>query len=307
MTIASIEALYRSVKNKKPLLADYSSIDHNLFFTPEYLTQLYHTDCYELLNHKQRLRYNQIFAMRSIEQLMTLEARFISLVVGRSATHRVLCKNKELRYCMAEMVKEEEEHYLMFHKLNRRAAPSIYGDKELYFARMSTLEKCALEIFARLPGVNVFLLWVLLILEEFSTYISKETQKNSIGGGDFLEPNFVHAHREHLKDEARHVMICANAISDILENSTLFYRGMNAWILKRFMHDYMTPKRGGLRVIKQLVKEFPELNSIEETLIGAVQSQKQDYVIWNAIESDKSMPVTNSLFQNFPEFLLTRS
>lgn len=299
MNIPDSSQLYRAVKNKKPLSKHFSRIDHNLLFIPEQLTQLYHLTSYSLLNEKQKRRYNQLFAIRAIEQLMTLEAFFIAMVLKKAKASPQIRQDKELLYCMSEMADEEVEHYSMFHSINNLAEPDIYNNSDFYFAKMTFFEKTALSILARLPGITVFLLCILMILEEFSTCISKQMTRNTHAE---LEPNFVKVHFEHLKDETRHVAICANLLTQYISKSSTVKLKANTFLLRLFMRDYMTPKRGGIRVIERLVEEFTELQPIKQQFISEIQAQKFDKVILDALQDRKLMPFSNKLFTEHPEF-----
>lgn len=305
MPILNAERLYQAVKNKSSLSTNFTEIDHSRPFMPESLTQLYHTEHYQELSTEQRLRYNQLFALRAIEQLMTLEARFISLVIRRSQRIPILRNNTSMQYCMDEMVSEEVEHYNMFRSLNRLAEPSIYQQQDMYFARMSLAERVILELLALVPGITPFLLWTLLILEEFSTHISQQMLQQRSGPLGNLEENFIRAHREHLKDESRHVAICANSLREILRESSIASRKMNALLLHYFMDEYMTPKRGGVRVIRHLCKELPALKEHENEIIKAIRKQSPDPLIWGAINNASAMPTTNKMMQRYPEFSLS--
>ena len=302
MRILNSEQLYLAVTRKQALDTTFGQIDHGKLFMPEHLTQLYHTPGYTLLSDKQKLRYNQLFAMRSIEQLMTLEAKFIALVLKKTKKSNEINRDKQLVYCMREMAGEEQQHYRMFSRINRQAEPRIYQDQEMYFARFGTLENLALSGLIYLPGINLFLLWMLLILEEFSTYISTAMIKEARLSADSYESNFVKVHREHLKDETRHVNICANLISTLMCKSAQPLIHLNTFLLRKFMHDYMTPKRGGLRVIEHLCSEFPELQATKNALIDSIRAQKQDSVILKAIQDPAGMPCSHALFLQYPGF-----
>jgi len=304
MPILTTERLYKAVKNKTALLSDFTELDHSRPFIPEHLTQLYYTAYYKPLPREIKLRYNQLFALRAIEQLMTLESRFIAQVIQRSQHTSVLRNNTQLQYCMQEMISEEVEHYKMFHTLNKLAEPVIYKQHELYFARMTGIEKMVLGLLARLPGIMPFLLMILLILEEFSTYISRQMLQAGETDLGLLEKNFIKAHREHLKDESRHVAICANALNKLLSVTSTRTRTFNARLLHLFMKQYMTPRHGGVRVIEHLCREFPELAGQNNQMQYAIRQQSPDPLIWGAVQSETAMPVTHQIMQLYPEFSL---
>ena len=172
----------------------------------------------------------------------------------------------------------------------------------MHFARFTTAEQLFLSTLTITPGITLFLLWILLVLEEFSTYVSKQMLKVSQHSPGMLEPNFVKVHREHLKDETRHVAICANLISTMLENTHPSLVKVNAFILRKFMYEYMAPKRGGIRVILHLINEYPGLAEHKANIIKAIKLQKQDKIIFEAIQNPDHMPFSHALFQQHPDF-----
>lgn len=300
--IISCQQLHKLVLNKKQLNTGFSEIDHSKPFIHNHLTQLYHTPLYEILNKEQRLRYNQLFALRTIEQLMTLEACFIEKVLKKATTANAVRTNDELIFCMQEMAAEESVHYQMFRSLNHKAEPGIYRNDDMFFARHTTMENFLLKGLTVTPGILQFLVWVILILEEFSTYISKEMINKNIS--DELEHNFIAAHREHLKDETRHVHICANLLITICKQSSTTKRYINAHLLNRFMREYLTPKHGGLRVINKLIEEFPELSRHKNKLIDTIYENRYKQPIWHALSRRSAMPVSYMMFDRFTDFKL---
>jgi len=301
--IISGPQLHKLVLNKKPLDTNFTEIDHTKLFIHNRLTQLYGTAIYDILDASQQLRYNQLFALRTIEQLMTLEASFINKVLNKAIKIEIIQSNEELMYCMQEMAKEETVHYEMFRSLNEKAEPALYIKDDMFFAKHTITEDLLLKTMTHLPGILPFLLWVILILEEFSTYISRQmVDKNQ---PDQLERNFVSAHREHLKDETRHVHICANILTNICDNTSAAQRYFNSRLLNYFMNEYITPKHGGLRVINQLVEEFPELALVKKRIIHSIHENRHRQPIWHALSTPSAMPVSHMMFDRYADFELT--
>lgn len=121
---------------------------------------------------------------------------------------------------------------------------------------------------------------------------------------DKLESNFVAAHREHLKDEARHVHICANLLDTICSESSAITSHINAYLLNRFMCEYLTPKHGGIRVINRLIVEYPELSIYKKKFVRAIYDSRYYQPIWHALEEPLAMPVSQMMFDKFPVFKL---
>ncbi len=300
--IINHQQLFKMVLNKKPLNTTFPEIDHSKPFIHDHLTQLYHSPFYDILDAAQKLRYNQLFALRTTEQLMTLEESFIGKVLKRARADTTIRSNQALVHCMEEMAQEETTHYHMFRTLNQKTEPDIYRHDEMFFARHTTSETILLKGLTITPGILQLLVWIVLILEEFSIYISRQMlNKNDT---ENLEYSFILAHREHLKDESRHVHICANILDILCKKSTGTKRFINAQLLNHFMREYLTPKHGGLRVLNKLIEEFPELSQHKETLTRGIYESRYKQPIWHALADPSAMPVTYMMFERFPVYRL---
>lgn len=301
MKLAKPENIIKAIRNDGSGTGSvtFGDIDFSRYFMPEELTQLFHTPAYELLSDAQRLRYNQLFALRTSEQLMTLEEFFIERVLQYSRSRHADEFDKGMVESMKTMAWEEQTHYTMFARLNRQAEPELYAGNDYLFATMTLPERLLLRILPAVPGLLPFQLWLLMLLEEFSTAISKKMIRHATSE---LEANFVKAHKAHLVDETRHVHICGNTLAILLNRTSPRVRRINVRLLHTFMNDYLTPKRGGIRVIRHLVREFPELSEIERRLIQEIRIQKRDKIIWDMIREPSEMPITHLLLDRFPDF-----
>jgi len=291
----------RSLQNATAIRFD--AIDFSLPFIHEDFTQLYYTPFYAELNEAQRLRYNQLFGVRSNEQFILFEHGFTRQVIARLATLPQLRAHPDLLACLALMLEEEQAHEDMFERLNRRCFPSGYHQRHTYFVQLSRLERVALWLITRIPQQFVFLVWLILLLEEHSTRLSismlERPVTESLGP---LEPNMVKAHTAHLTDEARHVHIDANLIDLLMEQRPPLWRTTNALLFRRLLTEILTPKRAGLRVIRHLAQEFPPLQAKEAPMIAAVRAQGLDRAILTGLTDTEAMPVTSLMLERYPEF-----
>ncbi len=281
----------------------FGPIDFSRPFFHERATQLYHTPWYETLTPAQRLRYNQLFGVRSNEQFMMFEHGFTGRVIARLAAHPTLRPHPVLRRCLHLMLREEARHQAMFRDLNRACLPQAYAHGDVYFTRLGALEQLALRVLERLPHQLMSLVWLILILEEHSIRVSLDMIRRpvteSLGP---LEPNIVRAHTVHLRDEARHVHIDANLIDLLAEHGGALKRRVNAALLGRLLREILTPKRSGLRVIRYLVQEFPDLAPQREAMLAAVRAQGLDPLVLGHLLDPAQMPLTALLGQRYPEF-----
>ena len=280
----------------------FTPVDFSRPFIPEHFTQLYHTPQYAGLNDRQRLRYNQLFGIKVNEQFMMFESDFTNQILKRLLTHPAVRSNPELAVCMQGMIREEEVHYEMFRALNQRCLPQVYHRGDRYFTRLPAHERLALRAATAFPRQLVFLLWFLISMEEYSIALSRAMVDHrctdSLGE---LEPNVVRVHREHVKDESRHVHIDVHLIRACVGRLTHTARRVNAWLLRRFMRDIVVPKRGGMAVLYHFLDEHPELAPRRKALIASVRALGEDARFQRTLFNREMMPRTFALLDEVPE------
>jgi len=279
------------------------TIDFSRPFIHEEFTQLSHTPGYQILNPEQQRRYNQLSGMSSNELFMMFESGFTNRMIKRLLKHKILKKDPILKQCLEIMLEEEKQHTEMFAAVNRKCMPNIYTDSSFYFTRSGVLDKIALWCLVHLPHHLLLVLWLVMIMEEFSNFIShrmiKQPDSDTLGP---LDKTFIELHYRHLKDEARHVQIDANLIDRFAGEAGMLKRNSNASVLRYLMRQIMTPGRAGVAVIQYLINEFPDLTSRKTDLFQQLKQLKSDPGFTTAIRCSSEMRLTRLFMASFPEF-----
>ena len=284
-------------------MPSFSVIDFSRPFVPEHFTQLYHTPFYSKLTFVQKLRYNQLFGIRTNEQFLMFEEDFANRVVVKMLRHPAVIRDEALGACLVKMIEEEERHQEMFMRLNRLCLPEVYSVQARYFTKLNSLEKFIFRLATAAPRQFSFLLLAIMLLEESTTALSRSmTKSNSLGALGSLEDNFVKAHVAHLKDEVRHLHIDINLIEACLANMPGWKSKINAILFKTIMREILLPKRSGLVVIRHLVQEFPELEPIRQAMINSVFELQYCHGFIDDIFNRKQMPLTFRVLDAHPEF-----
>ncbi len=281
-------------------------IDRSRPFVPEEYTHLFYTSIYGSLSDQQRLRYNQLFGVRINEFIMMLERDVLERVLLPLRSHRAVASNPELRACLDTMIEDERRHYAGFADLNRRCLPEVFVDgRDRYFTELSAPQRMLFWMLGRIARTLAFPLYSLMALEESSMAMARrmihDPASPTLGA---LEPHFVAVHREHMKDEARHVQIQAHLIDACLTRAGKVSRWSYSRLFKTMLSGLTTVGRSGsgARVLRHLVREHPELAPREPEMVDAIAGLGDDPAYQRSLFNRTVMPRAFAVFDRTPEF-----
>ena len=276
--------------------SDNARIDHSKRFIVEEFTPLFHTAAYRALPAAARLRYNQLQALYFNEQAAFFEQEvLIPALRGllRCGLPDGLAKN------VRTFRDEEHRHSAMFRALNRRCAPEFYARSDYHFISIARPLRALLGAISGRPRMFPFVVWLALMHEERSLFFSKGCLENA----DELEPHFVATHRAHLVDEVGHVGWDGELLDWLWPRTGRTIRGANvrllAWMIGEF---FLLPKRSGVRVVAQLARELPHLDSA--VLRRAMSGLKDNAEYLGSLYPREMTPRTFARFDALPEFAL---
>jgi len=233
-----------------------ATIDFSKPFLPQHLTPLYHTKVYSRLPEAQKLRYNQLHALYFNEQIIFFESEMAQHILRDFLSQKL---PPHLADGLRTFIAEEAEHSGMFRELNRSCRPDVYRRSDFYFIHVSWLPAACLRRWVKRAHWFPFFLWILLIQEERASFYAKEFLREA----GRLEPGFVALQSRHLADEVGHIQWDEELLDWAWPRIGAARRKVNARLFTWMMGEYFTtPKRSGLRVVVELVKEFPGLQSL---------------------------------------------
>jgi hypothetical protein len=273
-----------------------ASIDFSKRFMPEQLTSLFHTPGYARLTPEQQLRYNQLHAGYFNEQTIFFESAMARHILGGLSSRNL---PPGLADGLETFIAEEAEHSKMFRELNRRCWPGHYANGDFHFIRLSPLASAGLNHWVRRPGRFPFFLWLLLIQEERASFCAKEFL-NEAGA---LEPSFVAAQRRHLADEIGHIQWDEELLDWFWPRTGALMRKFNARLFAWMMGEYFTtPRRSGLRVVAELIGEFPDLRAQWPELRSQMLQLSANCEFQLLAYSRRATPKAFARFDRWPEF-----
>lgn len=280
-------------------------VDSRRPFVPEDYTQLYYTPVYASLSFEQRLRYNQLFGLRINEYIMMLEADLVERLVTPLLRQPHIAADLALAQAMTTMIEEERRHFSGFAALNRACRPDLYPPgKDRLFSCLPGWTKAMFWIVGALAGRLSFALWYLMAMEESSMAMARDMSRRpeteTLG---LLDPAFVLVHREHMKDESRHLHIDGRMIESCIGSGLRAERVLNAWMFQSMLRGItrLTRNGSGVMVIRQLVRDLPELASREEEMVQAVLKLTNCRPFQESLFNRRIMPKTFSVFDDTPE------
>ena len=273
-----------------------ATIDCSKPFLPQHITPLYHTEGYARLSDAQKLRYNQLHALYFNEQTIFFESSMAQHILRDFLLQKL---PEGLAVGLRTFVAEEADHSKMFRELNRSCRPDIYGRSDFYFIHVPLLSRACLRQWVNRAHWFPFFLWILLIQEERALFYAKEF----LSEAERLEPNFVAAQRRHLVDEVGHIQWDEELLDWAWPRMGKARREINARLFTWMMGEYFTtPKRSGLRVVVELVKEFPALQplwpEIRSQMLQLSNTQQFNLLCYSRVITPKAFV----RFDRWPEF-----
>jgi hypothetical protein len=270
-------------------------IDFSKCFIPEELTPLFFTPSYKGLTEDQRLRYNQLTGLYFNEQIMFLER-----ILAQNIIHFYLFEpiSDDLKIRLRQFISEEKQHSAMFLQLNRQCAPRFYAEQDFYFIQVPKVISKLTSFLSKRPQWFPLFLWLVMLQEERSLFCGQIYLKSH-----FIESHFLEVQKRHLKDEVDHIRWDKELINWVWPRTNFVIRKLNANLLTWMIREYFSfPKRSAVRVVKQLTKEFPCLQSTFQDLRNQLFDLSNNTAFKDFLYCKENMPETFKLFRNWPEF-----
>jgi hypothetical protein len=266
------------------------------WYLPEHITHLYYSPAYATLSPEQKLAYNRLHACYHCEICAFLEGELPKHYLNAVAAPNI---PERLRREAQALADSEKWHATAFRALARRIAPELYPTDDPIFVRPPSASSLIYRKLFGWRGLQPTLLWVALIQEERGTFFAEEVLRQS----ERLDPQMVDWQRRHLADEADHLSLGQALLPIYWEASPLWVRWLNGRLLGFVLNEFLSaPKRSGIRVIEQLVREQPGLAPRKVELIRAMRALNDNPRFHQSLYSRQIVPKTFALFDRYTEF-----
>lgn len=275
-------------------------IDFSLPFAPAHTTALFHAPSWHLLTPVQQTRYTQLYALYLNEQTAFFE-ELLATTLLPALYHRPDRIGETLAEDLRTFEAEEKRHSAWFREMNHRIDPSTFllTPDEYAFIPGSRAMRAVGKWLASRPFAFPFWIWLVLLQEERSIYIARE----SIHPRSDLEPHFLELHRRHLADEIGHVRWDTELIERVWLPMPMWKRKLQARLFGHLMSEFFTvPKRSAIAVLNALLAEFPDLSPIAPKLRRELADLRHSFAYHASLYSREVTPKAFALFDSLPEF-----
>jgi hypothetical protein len=236
---------------------------------------------------------------------MMFEADLVEQLLRPLKKHPGVRGDGALLAAIDTMIDEEIQHFALFAALNRACCPDIYpAGVDRVFSVVPFWGKAMFWSAAALAGQLSFALWYLMAMEESSLSFARDLMRRrdteTLGP---LDEAFSAVHIEHMKDETRHIHVDAHLIRRTIGEASRLKRLLNAGLFQAMLRRALQPTRGGsgIKVIRQLVRDMPELQSQEARMISEVLALKDNVDFQSSLFNRQVMPKSFEIFDETVE------
>ena len=279
-------------------------IDHDKYFLPPEYTQLYYSPVWADLDVAHRLRYTQLYALRTNEVIMLFERFLVEAILPPIARRLAKLQMPSLRELVLTMLQEEHDHDAIFVSLNRASRPDLYQATDFFFFPPSLEVRRFVTMMGFLSRWCAHPLWLLFFIEESSLTLARDLAKmDRQNGEDVVESNWLAVHLEHTHDERRHTLIDRLLFNSCYARRSAATRCLDGWFFPHVLKAMMFPRAqgAGARVVEQLIRDCPELAGLRATMVREIVALGRNPAFLASILSQRQAPRAWKLFHRCPE------
>jgi len=274
-------------------------VDRAKPWAPEEVGPIWFTPTFAELEPAQRVRCNQLHALRLCEKFIWFEEQLIR-AVGNILRERAL--PVPLREALEHFVSEETKHVEMFWRLLAKSEPAWYQPREFRLFELTALQRSGMNLVVDRPDLLLAWIWVAIFVEERTLYLSRlymSAAKEAPAGIDALH---TRVHEYHFRDEARHYQLDQHLLTWLYDPQPRWKKTLGAAIFRVMARAYVAPGGATVRIAQQLGHEFPGLRShIIPRLLAEIPAVFRNVEYHRKLFSRASFPHTLALLAEYPE------
>jgi len=209
-----------------------------------------------------------------------------------------------LRQLLMEMLHEEGEHDAAFAALNRASRADLYQQTDFFFFPPSARVRSLITAMGVSARRLAHPLWLLFFIEESSLALARDLaaigEDHELGS---VEPHWLAVHQEHTHDERRHTLIDRLVFESCYGRRGRVARSVDGWMFERILKAILYPRAhgAGVRVVEQLIRDYPELASLRPTMVREIVALGRNPEFLASLLSQRLAPRAWKLFHRCPE------
>lgn len=242
-------------------------LDTDLPWIAEEFSHLYYLPVYDAMTRKERLHYNQLFAVTTAEQIAFFEVTVPNEVHRRE---RGATASAELKGALEDFETEELEHAAMFDAWLAKARPAL-GLRGPIF-RAGAGGRALLRMIFWFRRFFVFWSWALFYIEERTTIIGRRMLKDKAS----YDRRSADMQIAHMKDEMRHLVLTHELIREFWDPASRGLKAVNLWILRGFLNFVFFRPYSARSTWSRLVESHPRLRAFEPEVLAGLRTLGKD-------------------------------
>ncbi|MEM9418746.1 MAG: diiron oxygenase [Planctomycetota bacterium] len=274
-------------------------IDANAYFLCPSLTPLWYTPSYARLEEEDRRFYNQLTGLMNIEAIGWFESTFLPALSAAAARLPQDKDGWDLSRAIERFAADEREHIQWWEQLHAQSCAAIGLPRDTRLLRIKPLGQRVMSALARRGRWVSAVFWIMLALEEHSLEIAR---RNMGPVATQIDHTHLQAHRDHLRDETRHVQLDWHLIDRFYATQTTPMRHMNARLFSAVLERFLLPPvRGAVQVLDWWVANRPHLAERRDTMKRELAGVGEDPEYRAMMYSRRTTPVLFALLNRHPE------
>lgn len=268
-------------------------------WSPDSLAPWTYLTSYQDLTPELKLRYNQLHALSINELFIWFEEKLLLPILTQMIENKNF--DSDFRKACQNFFDEEVKHSEMFWRLSYASAPEMYSNSKFYFlnSRLSPA-KYLMEQSLKYQSLLGLWCWVLIFFEERTLMFSKEFLKAKTD----VSPAFARIHHLHMIEEVRHVQMDEHFIARIYEKASPTTKKLTAFLFKRVLKSFASPKYMSLAIAERLKIEFirPLDHDLIDQMINDLPQLKNNSKFQDQFFGPQATKETFTILKKHPEF-----
>lgn len=269
-------------------------LDPQKLWMAESISHLAHAPFFSDFSLQERLTYNHLFTLTTLEQFIFFEARVSPRILPENFASQDLEFSPDHEEALRIFDSEEREHVRMFTAFLEKAR-TLYPRQQIFSLGLG-IDR-ALDFIFRWPRFFVFWCWALIYIEERTTIISRRMKKDE----GRMDPTALELHLRHLKDEMRHLVLSEEMIRTYWDPAPRWVQGLNLWLLGQFMNVVFYRSYSATATWKRLLEIHPRLKIHQKAFTTYIASLPHNAVYLSQMFSQESCPRFWASLQARPE------